>query len=259
MTWQQSVVDAWRYLEAHGKPSARKAIAIARMAGARFTDGDAYGVLSKFASAAAAPPQSRRSPAAKIKHERRSPAAVPPQSRRSFVRENKELLVTKTLTILSESLLAAEPLEEPVKNYVPKKRILPEIDDPKQAEWVIKLRKRVGEMFPMKLVALDIFQRLDLAKYHAWRWGNCTRDEVRNQKRAAEVAVGITGLACSKDFAGITVSEYILSAEDYWHQRGMLPWFKPWEVTSQFDPPKVLREKVLCPDSSAASKSYNTR
>lgn len=124
-------------------------------------------------------------------------------------------------------------------------RVLPPVDDPKQPSWVVDLRHAISALADTPLVALTADQRFRLAMYHAWRWANCTQDERANRKRASSICAGITNLASTKDFAAMTIAEYTANGEALWIQRGMLPWFKPWDITSQFDPDTALREKVL--------------
>lgn len=108
MDWREALVGCWRLQEQFGKPSARKAMIMARLMGARFTDAQGFSLLAKFSSAAA-PPQSRSTSAAENEHKRSTSEALPPQSRRGFVRTNKELLVTKNIPPSSSNELLSPP------------------------------------------------------------------------------------------------------------------------------------------------------
>ena len=156
-----------------------------------------------------------------------APAAEPPEPTEEKLRKKKR--ATR---------------DEVPKEFEQPKRKIPPLEDPSQPLWVIALRKRVGDWFPRRLVELNSTERFALAQYHAWRWGNCTKDELANRKRASNVATGITNLATHKEFGILSVSDYMAAAETVWEQRGGSPWFKPWDITGQVEPSQQLREKA---------------
>jgi hypothetical protein len=134
----------------------------------------------------------------------------------------------------------AQAQSEPTKTK-PKRTKPSKID----LQWVEDMRFLMQAIATKPLVVLDADERFLLARYHAWRFANCTKDEGTNRSRASSIAAGITNLANHKDFCTMTAAEYVTQAKALWTKRGERPWYKPWDITSQFDPSDALKAKVL--------------
>ena len=80
----------------------------------------------------------------------------------------------------------------------------------------------------MRSLSADV--RFALARYHAYRWANCRRDEGRNRQAAMKIASGLAELATSRQYATLEILEYVARAEETWRLRGGKPWFAPWEI-----------------------------
>lgn len=97
MIWQDAVVGAWRYLESIGaKPTARKAMEIARLGGAKFRSVEAQKLLAKFSDASRM--QSGCTPDAQNTHAGCTPDAPGMQSGCIFTGANKVSLVPKPIS-----------------------------------------------------------------------------------------------------------------------------------------------------------------
>lgn len=157
--------------------------------------------------------------------------------------ESKDVILTKNVIDQTPSAPIRKRKEqvndEPV-SLVPKP--IPRIDDTSQPEWVLQMRQLVQACGAKPLCDLSSEERFRLAMYHAWRWGNCRKDELANRRQASRVAAGITNLACHRDFSTLTPGDYIATAQRVWEQRGMTPWYRPWDITGQIDPPEKLRK-----------------
>jgi hypothetical protein len=250
MSWQEAVVEAWRYYERFGKPSARKAMALARSTGAKFRNEDGFLLLEKFRGAPRE--QSGSSRGAVSKHAGSSRGAVGEQSGSAFARANKVLLVTKNseakASVTPDSVeSAAKPAKKPSKRKakdgesvpfdVPDPPPLPDVppDDPSQPQWVREMRAWVPGVVDKSLAALASKDRLRLARYHAWRWANCTRDGPRNLKAAARIVVGLTTLATHPKFGSMSVRDYIAAGDAVWDQTGRAPIHNAWIAISQLE------------------------
>lgn len=174
MNWQEAVVEAWRYQERLGaKPSARKAIEMARMVGAKFRNGDAFALLEKFRGAPRE--QSGSSRGAENAHAGSTAVAVGEQSGRAFVRANKVSLVTKPISppLSNDSVPPAETAKRE-KPRIPDSAFEP--DDERRVGVLLALiaaENKTGQVTAARIKALraEMRSKLDAVGGPCWRHG----------------------------------------------------------------------------------------
>jgi len=257
MTWRQILVDSWRLMESHGRPTIVGAIRIARECGARFNDKEARELLRAFAQKVTQIAPSSH-PDATQQNEHVYPDATQPlpDEKLGSRAHSKVLLVTKSLEAKA-SIGSSPPAQEPTpeqpktsKRKTSKRddhdtpfdvsepreavdRCAP--DDPSQPLWVRQMREWVLGVYETQLTALTADETLKLARYHAWRWANCTKDAAKNTAAAGKIVVGLTTLAADRRYGTVTVADYLVAGDDHWDCMGRKPLHAVWPIISQLE------------------------
>ncbi|MGH7714844.1 MAG: hypothetical protein ACREML_02495 [Vulcanimicrobiaceae bacterium] len=107
----------------------------------------------------------------------------------------------------------------------------------KSTTWVEPLRLAVKSSVDAgkRLCDLSADETFDLARYHAWRWANCTKSERSNRSKARSIASGISNIAKDRRYGELTVRDYIAHADQVWKSGSEAPWFRPWDVTARIE------------------------
>jgi hypothetical protein len=104
-------------------------------------------------------------------------------------------------------------------------------DERDPAVWVPKLREDVNAIRDKRIRELSVQERLLVARYHAYRFANCTKSLSRNRKAGADIVVGIAKLASSELYADLTVSQYVAAALRYHTEiADGAPWRNPFMI-----------------------------
>lgn len=101
--------------------------------------------------------------------------------------------------------------------------------------WVEPLKVVVRGILPEPLRSLDSDVRFTMARYHCYRFANCTVSEPRNRAAARRVAAGLANLARDHVWGELTVRGYIVAGEKVWRSGGCVPWYRPWDITGMVD------------------------
>lgn len=103
---------------------------------------------------------------------------------------------------------------------------------PPAATWVVPLRDACLAIKTRELQTLTADERLTLGRYHAYKFGNCTKDELRNRRHGVDIAKGLLGMAQHREWGTLTVAAYANYGCKTLENRGGAPFFDPWLVIS---------------------------
>lgn len=108
------------------------------------------------------------------------------------------------------------------------------------ATWVAALREAARAIQDKNLWDCSPDDLLIVGRYHALRFGGCTKNEKRNQRRGANIRAGISNLGreAKKRYSAYRVRDYVADAKRVWTDGGESPWFKPWDLTGVWEIPQ---------------------
>ncbi len=244
MNAQQVVVGIYLALEkAGGKNLVEKTRAAARATGVSFSNAESSRWLKPFIEVNGRKTdgvrtESGRFRGRKTKHETDGSAdgKRTENGRETDSRANKESLSSNTPPERVAIVVDEPPSDEPKKKRERKPvdlsvpHVWPSINDPDLPAWVSEVRRSVNAVGAKPLSELTGDERFTLARYHAWRWANCTKDEQRNRKAAGDIASGIANLAFHHIYGGMSVLDYVQAGDEAWNRRGRYPMKSSWQV-----------------------------
>lgn len=174
MNWQEAVVEAWRYQERLGaKPTARKAMEMARLIGAKFRSVDAQNLLAKFSDASRVHPEKSRD--AQNEHTGCTNKEGRMHPGCTFAGANKVSLVTKPISppLSNDSVPPAETAKRE-KPTIPDAEFEP--DDERRVGVLLALvaaENKTGQVTAARIKALraEMRSKLDAVGGPCWRHG----------------------------------------------------------------------------------------
>ena len=200
------------------KPTINGVRILARTAGARIRQADAYRILTPFRDSATTREQTRNNPGTEIPSSGNNPGTSPVVPRARAV---------KVFGSKSTSSLRSEA----GTNGTTKKA-----DDP--PTWVASVRVSVAAINDVLLIDLSPDDRYQLARFHALEFAGCTKSEATNRSRAQSIATGIFNLADRLSrrpvTADVTVHEYIAYARQI-VARSQRLWYHPLDVIAEIE------------------------
>lgn len=205
MKGPELLIGIWRAIEAaDGKPTINNVRVLARMAGARIRQADAYRILAPFRDSENTREQTRNNPGTRKASSGNNPGTTP-----------------------------VVPRARPVKVLSPKITSSLRSEAPEQS-WVLEVRKATEGLSSRELRSLTPDERFVLARYHAAIFAYCNSSERNNRIKAQNIATGIKNLADKIGrnplMADLTVREYVGHGRRVHKRTGEAPWWKPLDV-----------------------------
>jgi hypothetical protein len=93
------------------------------------------------------------------------------------------------------------PAPEPVARTKSKRK-------PIDTAWIAPMRDATRRLSRLTLAELELDERVDLARFHAWKFEH-HRDEAKANARAAELVGALAELGRTRSHGGFTVGEYV--------------------------------------------------
>jgi hypothetical protein len=259
---QNVVVEAFRLTERLGDPSVGKAREIARLCGAKFTNGQASAWLKPFTERVQRSDVQKRRMAnlrgPKNEHESdrqvdlslvdaadrqrtgTGPTAVP------LIGPTPEHETDRRLGAATDGERTASCARG---NGIPNQSVTPSTPSlltsssrdgaaavaagstaSEELEWVTTLRADTNAIKELELRQLTPEQLVTLGRYHAWRFAYCTRSESSNRSKGQSIATAFAKMALSKQFADLKVFQYVDLGARLHELRGKTPWYEPFDI-----------------------------
>jgi hypothetical protein len=106
---------------------------------------------------------------------------------------------------------------------------------PPDTAWIAPMAQAAKALADKRLDALTVEERFVVARWHVFKFANCNKSEAHNRAKAALVATGLTRLAQSREYASLTVLDYIGMALETWELSGRVPIYSAWRATAAIE------------------------
>jgi hypothetical protein len=102
-------------------------------------------------------------------------------------------------------------------------------EKPEDTTWIEPLVATAKDLRKITIATFTPEQRMIAGRYHAYRYGNCSKNEARNKKFGARMATAFAKMSISA-LSRLTFAEYVAYANKYHEMSGGSPWYEPFLI-----------------------------